>query len=186
MKSYGNTCCIPAKSILKKNSELFDYIDSYQSLFYDTEEIIDSTKIGILFFSGRSRIGSTLFTIRNNIVRLFGLKTPGKVSNKLKMRDSFKCEPGDQFGLFKVFDKTENEVILGENDKHLDFRVSLFIDRILDEAGQKSLTITTTVKFNNLFGRVYFLFVRPFHKLIVPAMLKRMIKRIENEKSIYR
>jgi uncharacterized protein DUF2867 len=186
MKSYGNTCSIPAKSILKKDSELFDYIDSYQGFFSDTEEIIDSTKIGVLFFSGRSKIGSTLFAIRNNIVRLFGLKTSGQLSNKLKLRDSFKCEPGDQLGLFKVFDKTENEVILGENDKHLDFRVSLFLDRLLDEVGQKSLTITTTVKFNNLFGRLYFLFVRPFHKLIVPAMLKGMIKRIENEKSTYR
>ncbi|MEJ8801922.1 DUF2867 domain-containing protein [Pontibacter sp. H249] len=186
MKSNGNTSSIPAKSILKKDSELFDYIDSYQSFFSDTEESIDSTKIGVLFFSGRSKLGSTLFAIRNKIVRLFGLKTSAQLSNKQKLLDSFKCEPGDQLGLFKVFDKTENEVILGENDKHLDFRVSLFLDRLLDEAGQKSLTITTTVKFNNLFGRVYFLFVRPFHKLIVPAMLKGMINRIENEKSTNR
>ncbi|WP_162425804.1 DUF2867 domain-containing protein [Pontibacter pudoricolor] len=186
MKSSGNTHRIPDTSILKKDSELFDYIDSYRSFFSDDEETIDSTKIGVLFFSGKSKVGSTLFAIRNKIVGLFGLKTSGQVSDRQKQRDNFKCEPGDQLGLFKVYNKTENEVVLGENDKHLNFRVSLFLDRPLDNTGRKSLTVTTTVKFNNLFGRVYFLFVRPFHKLIVPVMLKGMIKRIESEKTASR
>lgn len=183
MKRNGHACSIPAGSILKKDRELFDYTDSYQSFYSDTEEAIDSTKIGILFFSGKSRLGSTLFAIRNKIVGLFGLKTSGQRSNKQKLLGSFKCEPGDQLGLFKVFHKTENELVLGEDDKHLDFRVSLFLDRLQDDTGRKSLTITTTVKFNNLFGRVYFLFVRPLHKLIVPAMLKGILQRIENDKA---
>jgi hypothetical protein len=186
MKSDGNTCRIPDKSILKKDSKLFDYTDSYQRFFYDNKEAIDSTKIGVVFFSGRSKMADTLFAIRNKIVGLFGLKTAGQISDRQNLLDRFKCEPGDQLGLFKVFDKTENEVVLGEDDKHLNFRVSLLLDRHLDDTGKKSLAITTTVKFNNLFGRVYFLIVRPFHTLIVPAMLKGMIKRIENEESTNR
>ncbi|MEJ8800484.1 DUF2867 domain-containing protein [Pontibacter sp. H249] len=139
-----------------------------------------------MVFSGKSKLGNTLFAIRNKIVGLFGLKTSGQTSNKQKLLDNFKCVPGDQLGLFKVYDKTENEVVLGEDDKHLDFRVSLFLDKLLDDADKKSLTITTTVKFNNFFGRVYFLIVRPFHKLIVQAMLKGILKRIENEKATNR
>ncbi len=43
----------------------------------------------------------------------------------------------------------------------------------------KKLTISTTAKFNNWFGKLYLLPVKPFHKLIVPIMLRRMIKKIE-------
>lgn len=186
MKSNGGSCSIPDRSILKKDSKLFDYSDSYQRSFSDIEGTIDSTKIGLLFFSGRSKVTDILFAIRNKVVVLFGLKTSGQMRDSQKLSDHFKCEPGEQRGLFRVFDKTEDEVVLGEDDKHLNFRVSLFLDRIPDDTGKKSLTITTTVKFNNLLGRVYFMIVRPFHKLIVPAMLKGMIKRIENEKSMKR
>ena len=71
-------------------------------------------------------------------------------------------------------------MILGEDDKHLNFRVSLFIDHRNDEEANKKLIISTTIKFNNWFGRLYFLPVRPFHKLIVVAMLKKIIQRVEN------
>ncbi|WP_162426100.1 DUF2867 domain-containing protein [Pontibacter pudoricolor] len=183
MKSNSQAYRIPDKSILKKDSESFDYIDSYQRFFLDKEGMIDSTKIGVLFFSGKSKVADALFAIRNKVVGLFGLKSSGQPSDRQQRLDKFTCEPGQQLGLFKVFEKTENEVVLGEDDKHLNFRVSLLLDRLLDDTAKRSLTITTTVKFNNLFGRVYFLFVRPFHQLIVPAMLKGIIKRIENEKT---
>ncbi len=47
--------------------------------------------------------------------------------------------------------------------------------------GLKTLTISTTVQFNNHFGKLYFLLVRPFHRLIVPAMLKGIIRQIETK-----
>ena len=52
--------------------------------------------------------------------------------------------------------------------------------------GSKNLTISTTVEYNNWFGKLYFFPVRPFHKLIVPAMLKGIIKKLEKDiKKIY-
>ncbi len=87
---------------------------------------------------------------------------------------------GDQkIGFFKLFDKTNKEIILGEDDKHLNFRVSLFMDEAEDNRIEKRITISTLIVFNNWFGRIYFLPVKSFHKLIVPAMLKAMIKQIE-------
>ena len=117
--------------------------------------------------------------LRNKIVSIFGLKTPGDITNIEKQIENFKCEPGEQLGLFKVFAKTENEVILGEDDKHLNFRVSLLLNQQTNETKKKNLIVSTTVEFNNWFGRLYFLPVRPFHKLIVPSMLKGMIKELE-------
>ncbi len=78
-----------------------------------------------------------------------------------------------------MFNRTDKEVILGEDDKHLNFRVSLFLDHQINDPNKKHLTVSTTVEFNNWFGRIYFLPVRPFHKLIVPTMLKGIIKHLE-------
>lgn len=175
------TSTIPDNSTLRSDVNSFDYVDSYRKSFSDEADNIDITKIGKLFFTSGPKWIDGLFAARNKVVGLFGLKTPKNTTDKQKQIDNFKCEKGEQLGLFKVFDKTNNEVILGEDDKHLNFRISLLLDKFADKNEQKNLTITTTVKFNNLFGRLYFLPVRPFHKLIVPTMLKKILKEIEKE-----
>lgn len=118
-----------------------------------------------------------MFAFRNKIAGIFGLKTGAETGKKLAGNDA-QYEVGERIGLFKVFDKTYNEIILGEDDRRLDFRVSLLFDKNKDEE-ENSLTISTTVKFHNWLGVLYFLPVRPFHKLIVPAMLKNMIHKLE-------
>ncbi len=175
---------LPGKSILNKNGKNYDYIDSYKSVFIDNNNRISSTEIGRSFFTCGPKWVERLFALRNKIVGLFGLKTSENLTDRQKQIDNFKCEPGEQLGLFKVFGKTENEVVFGEDDKHLNFRVSLFIDQAINENGKRNLTITTTVEFNNWFGRLYFLPVRPFHKLIVPTMLKGMIEGLETRNKI--
>lgn len=172
---------LPDKSILKTDEKQFDYVDSFQGNFVDKNGIIGSTEIGKSFFASGPKWIDKLFAFRNKLVGLFGLKTSGKITDRQKMLDNLKCEKGEQIGLFKVFDKTTDEIILGEDDKHLNFRVSLFIDRQNENKTNKNLIISTTIKFNNWFGRLYFLPVRPFHKLIVPTMLKGIIKNIENQ-----
>ena len=47
------------------------------------------------------------------------------------------------------------------------------------EPGGQTFTITTVVKFNNRLGRLYFFFIRPFHKVIIRSMLKRVAKRLK-------
>jgi hypothetical protein len=64
----------------------------------------------------------------------------------------------------------------------LNFRVSLFLKQQAPGTNYKELTVSTAVEFNNWFGRLYFLPVPPFHKLIVPAMLKGIVKELENKK----
>lgn len=99
------------------------------------------------------------------------------IEDKKQALESFRCEPGQKLGLFKVFYKSENEAILGEDDKHLNFKVSLLIKPSIVTQTNQQLTITTAVTFHNWFGKLYFLPVRPFHKLIVPAIMKDMIKK---------
>lgn len=178
-KMKVNKTELSKKSILHKDGKHYDHVDSYQGEFVSKKNNVSMTEIGKSFFISGPKWIEKLFATRNMIVGLLGLKTSGNIINRQKQLDDFKCDPGEQLGLFKVFSRTDNEVVLGEDDKHLNFRVSLLLDQLLNEPHKKTLTITTTVEFNNWFGRVYFLPVRPFHKLIVPKMLKGIIKELE-------
>lgn len=167
---------LPENSVLKAVEEGFDYIDSFDCEFVDSNQRVGATEVGKAFFSSGPKWIDRLFTLRNKIVRRLGLKTSVNVTDREELLRKFQCEPGEQLGLFKVFHKSEHEVVIGEDDRHLDFRVSLFVSGTVN----KTLTVTTTVKFRNGFGRLYFLSVQPFHRLIVPAMLKSIVSEVEN------
>lgn len=173
---------LPENSILNNSLIKYDYVDSFQGVI-DRVGKINSTDIGKAFFTSSPKWVEKLFDFRNKIVSVFGLKTSGNLSSRQQQLDSFKCEPGEQLGLFKVFSKTDNEVVLGEDDKHLNFRVSLFLNPQKQGEERQKIIISTSVEINNWFGRLYFMFVRPFHKLIVPSMLKGIMNEIVLGKS---
>jgi hypothetical protein len=109
-------------------------------------------------FAGRP---PRLMRLRDALVRPFGLKTsPSGPRPPLSFR------PGERIGLFTLFERRADELLLGEDDRHLDFRVCL---RLAD--GEASLA--TAVRFRSLFGRAYFFLIRPFHALVVQGMLRR-------------
>ncbi len=178
------------KTILPKNSILkdtnFEYLDSFQGEYLDVNDETSSKDIGKAFFTSAPKWTAQLFELRNRIASVFGLKTPEKTNNRKELLDNFNCELGEKLGLFTVYHRNENEVILGEDDKHLDFRISLYKESKTNDIGSKILTLSTTVKFNNRFGKLYFLPVKPFHKLIVPRMLKGIINQIETERNTNR
>lgn len=65
---------------------------------------------------------------------------------------------------------SDDEIILGDSDKHLDVKVS--VCKIAQD-GRQSVAVTTVVHIHNLLGRIYMLFVAHVHRLIVPASLVR-------------
>lgn len=174
----------PETSILSPGRKDFDYIDSFKGYFSDRNRNIEISEIGKAFFSSGTKWGSKMFAIRNKLVRLFGLKTGSETG--MQTGKDFKCEVGERVGIFEIFAKTGNEIVLGENDKHLDFRVSLLVDKSKENPDENSLTISTTVIYHNWLGLLYFIPVRPFHKLIVPAMLKNMISNLESKKQSFK
>jgi len=99
----------------------------------------------------------SLLRLRNILVMPFGLKT------------SAENEPsnGGMIGLFPVRSETSDRLVVGFDDRHLDFRV------VVDVARGEQVTATTVVKTHNLLGRVYLAVVLPFHRLIVRNMLQR-------------
>ena len=160
---------VPDQSVLSRK-EHYDFIDSYSATFV-TDKVISSDDLARSFFSSDSKWITYLFVLRNKIVSLFGLKT-GENNQQQVLLNSYVV--GESIGLFKIIQKTEKEIIFGENDKHLDFKVSLLIDQ--SKISNSVITISTVVIFNNFFGRFYFFFIKSFHKLIVPNMLKKMVR----------
>jgi hypothetical protein len=112
---------------------------------------------------------------------LFGLMTSNQLAEKEKHPDNIKLELGEQLGIFELLDKSENEIIVGGDDKHLNLRVSLLLEPMTKVTAKIELIITSCVKFNNLFGKVYFIPVKPFHKIIVYRTLKNILRQLENK-----
>lgn len=158
---------LPEQSVLN-NNQLYDYVDAYQ-IVIPSAKTISSDALAKAFFSSDSKWIKGLFELRNKIVAIFGLKT-GKEAARQHLPATYKV--GTSVGLFKILEKTENEIIMGENDRHLDFKVSLLGQQ--SENTNSSITISTVVSYHNWFGKFYFFFVKPFHKRIVPVMLKKM------------
>jgi hypothetical protein len=73
-------------------------------------------------------------------------------------------------GIFPVVSETPNLLVVGLNDKHLDFR--LVVD-VATSGGARNVTATTLVKTHNQLGRTYLAIILPFHRLIVRTLLRQ-------------
>jgi len=107
-----------------------------------------------------------LTKIRDAIVAGFGLKTSGRLA-------SLPDAKANRISFFKVYSTSEAEIVVGEDDKHLDFRVSLLCSKRDASQTGHTLTLSTVVHCHNLLGRAYLSVIAPFHRLIVKATLRR-------------
>jgi hypothetical protein len=107
-----------------------------------------------------------LIAIRDAIVAGFGLKTGRHLA-------SLESESGaDRLSIFKVYSRSPTEVILGEDDKHLDFRLSVLCSGQSSPGAKRHLTLSTVVHCHNRLGRLYIFFIAPFHRLVVQSSLR--------------
>ena len=105
-----------------------------------------------------------LMRLRNLLVAPFGLKAAPDET----------LAPDASIGMFPLIEKTAQRVVLGLDDRHLDFRIVITVDPA--EGAPQQVGATTMVRINNGFGRAYLAAVMPFHKLIVPVTLRQILK----------
>jgi hypothetical protein len=169
---------IPNENLAMRSLPRIDFADAFKCLLpAEQPQTIDSVTRAI-FLTMPPWI-SQLLELRNVIVRPFGLKTS---IDTVPSGDQDELQLGTAVGVFEVLDrKQSDEIMLGEDDKHLDYRVSIQLER---EEEKCWVVVSTVVKFNNWLGRAYFAPVRPVHKIIVPAMMKYGLERsVGNELS---
>ncbi len=128
------------------------------------------------FFKIETPFVDFLLKIRNVLMRPFGLKGTEKKLATPSYKTPFKV--GEKASFFSVESRTQNEIVLAEKDKHLNFRI--YNKLIQQPNGSYSFYCSTVVHYNNSFGRTYFFFVRPFHCLILKALRKKAQRKIVN------
>jgi hypothetical protein len=107
------------------------------------------------------------FKVRDAVSGWFGVKKIGGFSGA---KPGF-VQVGDKLDFFLVETLTDSVLSLSERDKHLDVLTCV-------TCVGTTLTITSSVKVHNRFGRVYMLPVGPAHRWIVRTMLRRLKRRL--------
>lgn len=153
MKKVMKRNTIPEKSVILNGFGEVDYCDVYLIRKKTNENAEDISKE----LMKMPNWVLVLMKLRNSIVKIFGLKT----DKENKEQDTF----------FTLIEKNNNEVVMGEIDKHLDFRASVIKDELKD-----TISFITIVHYNNWLGKIYFFVIKPFHKIILRTLLKRYLK----------
>ncbi len=111
-----------------------------------------------------------LMALRNRVVGLFGLKNLGHMGSLPPLKSAADYRVGERIGIFTLLSVSNDEVIVGDDDKHLHVKVSLC--KVIRD-GREAVTMTTVVHIHNLLGRIYMFFVAPMHRIIAPAVMAR-------------
>lgn len=110
-----------------------------------------------------------LLAIRDNVMAAMGVKTSAEIAAGMP-------DDGDRIDFFPVVSCSSNEIVVGENDRHLNFRASVLI--LQRDDGADALVATTVVHCNNALGRIYLTGILPFHRLVVRSNLIRAAARL--------
>lgn len=123
---------------------------------------------------------SMLMWIRDRVMSVFGVKSSAEIQAAAK-----KAGVGT-IAVFPIISRAPNEIVVGENDRHLDFRTSILVrDSQLTAAGDrdrvgnsKEMVAITVVHCHGILGKAYITVIRAFHVLIVRYSLARVPDRI--------
>ena len=149
---------IPTTSLVNNSLSRIDFSDTFSI----TNHIDNLQVISHKIFNKVPKWVGALMMIRNGIMKLLNMH--------LKMPSDYNEEwrEGGYVGFFKIFNIQPKEVLLGLDDKHLNFRVSI----LNSEEKTHNIKVTTLVEYNNKFGRFYMGLVKPFHRIVVKSMIR--------------
>jgi hypothetical protein len=160
--SAVHECPIPADALAMHALAPITYADAY---VVRAPEGMTPEDYARAMFANPPGWVTFLTRLRDRIVSLVGLKTAADLIGEGLAR---KRGDGVRFSPFKILAADENQLLFGVDDRHLDFRLS--IQRV---GAPSEFCVVTAVKLHNWLGRLYFLPVKPLHRLVVPAMMRK-------------
>ena len=122
--------------------------------------IVDPEALARFVFLHQAPWVGALMRMRDAVMARFGVKTARQ----------FRSDNARRIAIFRIYERGPQEVLLGEDDRHLDFRISVL-------RTERALTVSTVVHCHNRLGRVYLLAIAPFHRRIVRSGLRRAARR---------
>lgn len=159
-------CDVPSGSMLSR--ELIErayFRDSFRVSL--NREDLSVTDMFLAIFSHHPLWMKLLLIARNKAASLAGLDTP-TASEILHPDIKDRYVVGEKIGVWPIFSLSEDEVVAGRNNKHLDFRVSVLK---LPEGDGSSVVVSTVCKAHNRSGKLYLFFVVPFHRYGVRTLM---------------
>ncbi len=163
MTSTISAIDIPTHSEISRHLNGAYYYDCYEAAIQPTSQ--SALALYLQVVAGTPGWINTLMALRNRVVSLVGLKNLGGLGDVNAAKPAGDYRVGDRVGIFTIHYLSDQEVILGDSDKHL--RAEVSVCKLQDK-----IAVSTVVHIHNLLGRVYMLFVAPMHRLIVPASLR--------------
>lgn len=109
-----------------------------------------------------------LTRVRDTIMATVGVKSSRAVGIAAAAR-------GPVIGFFPLRSKSAGELVMGEDDRHLDFRLAIQLRA--GAAGGRELVLVTVVHCHNWLGRTYLAVITPFHRVIARASLEQAASR---------
>ncbi|WP_420337578.1 DUF2867 domain-containing protein [Roseibium sp.] len=114
-----------------------------------------------------------LLKLRDRLAKTVNLKSTDDLASEAPPKPLSEVGPGDRIAFFKVYEVRENEILLGEDDWHQDFRLSVF----RQVKPYPKVFVSTCCKRHNLFGYAYLAAILPAHKMLVKQSIDNALKR---------
>ena len=160
-------CEVPVSSALDRTKVDTAYFrDAYRAPLTHDQSVVD---MFFAIFGYRPAWMNAALIARNRVASLIGLKAPS-AQELLHGTPRHDYAVGERIGTWPIHTLTETELIAGLDDKHLDFRLSILIG-----AESRSVVVSTVCNVHNAFGKLYLLFVIPFHKWGVQLLIRRAV-----------
>jgi len=160
-------CDIPSVSVLDRGLiEAAYFQDSYRAPLRHVEMSVVAVFHAI--FAHHPLWMKLLLIVRNRIASWCGLAAPSAAAI-LHPQVNGECAVGDTIGVWPVYSLTDNELVAGRDNKHLDFRLSVL-------KSPSSVTVSTICIVHNRFGKVYLFFIVPFHRWGVQRLIADAVK----------
>jgi hypothetical protein len=175
MKSHKTY--IPVDSLIRQYLPV-DYTDAFACEVTGAKEL-SADEIMISFWTVMPGWVNALLNLRNLLVRPFGLNT-GEDRGRIEGVKAMIRAGNWNNGLMSVAAKSGNETVILLSDKHLDAYMSVFIST---KDKLQEVKVITLVRYHNSLGRIYFFFIRPFHKIIIKSMLRSTLERMSSTKT---
>jgi hypothetical protein len=161
---------VPSASILNKRLVASAYFkDSYSAAISDAHA--PPTALFHKLFDHHPWWVKALLISRNKIAAWCGLQVaPAATILKADTKDHYAV--GDTIGPWPIFALTDNEVIAGRDNPHLDFRLSVLRQMVGDEP---RVFVSTICSVNHWSGKLYLFFIIPFHRWGVRKLMANAI-----------
>lgn len=157
----------PDEAGIKQLYARADLADAY-AVRLPNDAVSDPEQLARFLFGQQAHWVTALMRTRDALVAGFGVKTSGH------LRRAPESSQGRRIGIFKIYSCNTNEIVMGEDDNHLDFRISVLRQmRPTTTDHAPYVIVSTVVHCHNRFGRAYLKVISPFHRLIVAATLRR-------------